>query len=546
MAGAVDMSFSSYSNLELFKLDFPSDDHDLPFSGAIPSSEPCKRLSWGKSPSLGSKELSLGLIAGDLVDGSIGVWNPSFLKRYGAFNRELDCSSFLLNLRSAALCFRLQFWFAFAVFVDKYCLSSSIFVFYRFKFHVLPNGRVDFKIKQFWEKIKNLQFGLSNPDNNPHYSKNESNKWLTRPINVRHFSPSNRFTPASVKKAISAQTESELADLDAISALKESAAIELKEEGNKYVKMGNKHYSEAIKCYTRAINQKALSDTETSILFSNRAHVNLLLGNYGRGLSDSEEAIKLSPANVKDFYRAAKASLSLNKLIEAKAFSEKGLDHNPENEELKKLKKQIDSQISELQQHEAQVSEALKTAKDLVSAIEDRELKIGKATFQKLTGLKKPILDKDHILHWPVLLLYAEVMSSDFIEDFCETDIAEPLPWDKENAYTRDAIELYYEAGSGVCLSKKEIISNFLQGTVASHLETFGYDETDRVKSSPKEISSVGNNRSKWVKVNERRTLDAVLKETNFVIPGIPVFFVVSKRSSFYKDFKSGNWSLPS
>uniref|UniRef100_A0A251TF13 Putative tetratricopeptide repeat (TPR)-like superfamily protein n=1 Tax=Helianthus annuus TaxID=4232 RepID=A0A251TF13_HELAN len=349
-----------------------------------------------------------------------------------------------------------------------------------------------------------------------------------------------------MEKGAEPQTERELADLDAISALKESAAIELKEEGNKYVKMGKKHYQQAINCYTRAINQKALTDTETSILHSNRAHVNLLLGNYGRALSDSEEAIKLSPTNIKAYYRAAKASLSVNKLVEAKAFSEKGLDQDPDNEELKKLKKQIDSQISELQQREAQVSKALKTAKDIMSAIEDRGIKIGKATFQELTGLKKPILDNDHMLHWPVLLLYAEVMSSDFIEDFCETDIAEPLPWDKENAYTRDAIELYYEAGSGVCLSKKEILSNLLQGTAASHIESFGDEDTDAAKSSPKEISSVGNNRSKWVKVNERKTLHAVLKEPNFIIPGIPVFFVVSKKSSFYKDFKSGNWSLPS
>lgn len=43
--------------------------------------------------------------------------------------------------------------------------------------------------------------------------------------------------------------------------------------------------------------------------------------------------------------------------------------------------------------------------------------------YQELTGLKKPILDSNNILHWPVLLLYAEVMSSDFIEDFCETDM---------------------------------------------------------------------------------------------------------------------------
>lgn len=59
----------------------------------------------------------------------------------------------------------------------------------------------------------------------------------------------------------------------------------------------------------------------------------------------------------------------------------------------------------------------------IVSAIEDRNLKIGKASFRELTGLKKPTLDEDKILHWPVVLLYAEVMTSDIIEDFCETDM---------------------------------------------------------------------------------------------------------------------------
>ena len=86
MAGAVDMSFSSSANLEIYKLDFQSDDRNLPLSGAIPSSEPFNRLSWGKSPSSGSEEFSLGLIAGGLVDGNIGIWNPRLLMRYGAVN----------------------------------------------------------------------------------------------------------------------------------------------------------------------------------------------------------------------------------------------------------------------------------------------------------------------------------------------------------------------------------------------------------------------------------------------------------------------------
>lgn len=63
--------------------------------------------------------------------------------------------------------------------------------------------------------------------------------------------------------------------------------------------MGKKHYSDAIDCYTRAIDQKALSNSENSVLFANRAHVNLLLGNYRRALTDAEEAIKLCPSNIK-------------------------------------------------------------------------------------------------------------------------------------------------------------------------------------------------------------------------------------------------------
>ncbi|XP_071716480.1 protein transport protein SEC31 homolog B-like [Rutidosis leptorrhynchoides] len=79
MAGAVDMSFSSSANLEIFQLDFQSDDHTLPLVGSVPSSEPFNRLSWGKSPSPDSEQFALGLIAGGLVDGNIGIWNPSLL-----------------------------------------------------------------------------------------------------------------------------------------------------------------------------------------------------------------------------------------------------------------------------------------------------------------------------------------------------------------------------------------------------------------------------------------------------------------------------------
>ncbi|EYU32923.1 hypothetical protein ABFS83_09G067000 [Erythranthe nasuta] len=346
------------------------------------------------------------------------------------------------------------------------------------------------------------------------------------------------------------QTDEEIFDLQAISALKESSALEFKEKGNEYVKKGKKHYSEAIDCYTKAINQNALSDSEHSILYSNRAHVNLLLGNHRRALQDAEKAIELCQTNVKAHYRAVKASMSLNLLDEAKSYCEKALCQFPDNEELKNLAEKIDSKKSEIERRELEVSQAVAAAKGLFSALEDRRIKLGKAMYQELTGVKKPTLDKSKILHWPVIILYAEVMSSDIIEDFCETDMfsshldimfsesSPPLPWDTENAYTRDAIELYYEANSGVCLSKKEVVSYFLQGTVASKYEDEEADATPRTSLS-------SGNGPKWVRVNERKTLHDILKNPDIVVPGIPAFFVVSKKSSFYKEFKSGNWSTP-
>nr|XP_019707398.1 protein transport protein SEC31 homolog B isoform X2 [Elaeis guineensis] len=85
MAGAVDLSFSSSANLEIFKLDFQSDAHELPIVGACPSAERFNRLSWGR-PGSASEDYPLGLIAGGLGDGSISVWNP--LKLMGSENPD--------------------------------------------------------------------------------------------------------------------------------------------------------------------------------------------------------------------------------------------------------------------------------------------------------------------------------------------------------------------------------------------------------------------------------------------------------------------------
>ncbi|KAG5539120.1 hypothetical protein RHGRI_019614 [Rhododendron griersonianum] len=88
MAGAVDLSFSSSASLEIFELDFRSEDREMPVVGESVSSERFNRLSWGKAPA-GSEGFSLGLVAGGMVDGNIGIWNPLALIRSAATETAL-------------------------------------------------------------------------------------------------------------------------------------------------------------------------------------------------------------------------------------------------------------------------------------------------------------------------------------------------------------------------------------------------------------------------------------------------------------------------
>ncbi|KAK9082908.1 hypothetical protein Scep_029379 [Stephania cephalantha] len=342
------------------------------------------------------------------------------------------------------------------------------------------------------------------------------------------------------------KTEGEKADLAAIAAIKESAALDLKEKGNQYVKMGKKHYSDAIDCYTRALKQKALNDSDHSIILANRAHVNLLLGNYKHALLDAEEAIALSPINIKAHYRATKAAFGLDLLTEASFFCQAGLKQDPHNGELKLIMKQIDSRQSERRKREIEVAKSVAAAKDLVSVIMNRGLRLGKPMYEELSGKRKPMLDKDNVLHWPVVFLYAEVMSSDLIEDFVRLTCSRSAldknrregvsvsPHGKDPTYRREVPNLFFECNLAMLMGKKDVDCWTLEGSGTAWTSGGGLVG-----------DNIGRGPVKYVKVNEKKTLLDVLRHPQLVIPGIPVFYVVSKKSSFYKEFKTGNWSAP-
>ena len=76
---------------------------------------------------------------------------------------------------------------------------------------------------------------------------------------------------------------------------------------------------------------------------------------------------------------------------------------------------------------------------------------------KKPAGNRKPYLDEQALVHWPVLFMYPEPMQMDAVEDVAESDplavhldvmfpadASSSPEWDTEHDYQRDNLQLYY------------------------------------------------------------------------------------------------------
>ncbi len=78
----------------------------------------------------------------------------------------------------------------------------------------------------------------------------------------------------------------------------------VQEQGNKALKTGldakkRFYLREAIKQYTEGLNLACPDAELNSVLYANRAHINLLLGNFRNALQDALAAAKANPTNLK-------------------------------------------------------------------------------------------------------------------------------------------------------------------------------------------------------------------------------------------------------
>ncbi|KAJ3185662.1 hypothetical protein HDU87_000286 [Geranomyces variabilis] len=302
-------------------------------------------------------------------------------------------------------------------------------------------------------------------------------------------------------------------------------ATNFKNQGNEAFQEGKRGFKHAINYYTKGLDQKADDPKLNAILHTNRAAVNLELGNFRKVLNDCAAALTLQPDNVKAYYRSIKALLALDKLDEALDCCERALKVDPHNaaiqvEQAKVVKRQ--ALLAETARARAEREErTIREARELKNAIVSRGITMittnpsAPATTtsshfvhpsQGTHSMRLDTSSDPPTLTVPTVFLYPEHAQSDLIAAFPETDsfqphldtmFEQPAPWDEKREYTPDTCEMYFEA------------RNAADGSV------------------------------RLMRVGSHLTLGSVLAHKDYrVVDGVATFYIVVKGSAFAKSFR--------
>ncbi|GJQ75280.1 putative tetratricopeptide repeat protein [Trypoxylus dichotomus] len=243
-------------------------------------------------------------------------------------------------------------------------------------------------------------------------------------------------------------------------------ATSYKDDGNFNFK--HKNYRLAIIAYTEGIKVKCENPDIEASLLNNRSAAHYFLKNYRSSLRDCELALKINPSYTKAKIRAANCCFAMGHFDKCIEFCDGILDLEPNNKDIlkqrqdamnKKKDKERDSRKKEIL-----LKKTLKEEKVLLDAIKSREINIDSQTdslsiqdlevhFPALVENKVHLDDKNKLV-WPVVFLYPEYQTMDFIQSFPEDDLfvnhvneifANFPDWDIEKKYTPDNVNAYFE-----------------------------------------------------------------------------------------------------
>ncbi|CAE7905412.1 ttc4, partial [Symbiodinium sp. KB8] len=134
----------------------------------------------------------------------------------------------------------------------------------------------------------------------------------------------------------------------------------------------------------------------------------------------------------------------------------------------------------------------------------------------------------DMCIHWPVVILYPANGQSDFVEDWHEAvpfgdmlasllpDDGPAAPWDTEGKYRKSKVDVYYQKRFVKPLPLDEV-----------------WIDADGFTPASSSGGSDGDKTVEMVKVPMDAPLMAPVTAEDYVVPDVPVFFVVVRGSPF-------------
>jgi tetratricopeptide (TPR) repeat protein len=330
-------------------------------------------------------------------------------------------------------------------------------------------------------------------------------------------------------------------------------------KNNKYYEDARKNYTDGLRYARQALLNPTIEEDEeweidldelASTLYSNRAAAELALRNYGSTRSDAARAINYNPKNVKAYYRGAMASLRLRKPEDLLLYSTKGLEIDPENKPLLKLKSQakqlLDQVRAERERDEFKRAKHRAMIEKYKALCQIRNVKVGDSIVSdervKHHVGKADLDPEDGQMRWPVLFLYDQYSTSDLVELYGENDMfVEHLanmfpedgpfaPWDERHEYVASKLAIYVGADAVVPYKTDEDWQVGLGGA----------DESEQHEEKREDLEHLHSfTTDNWIKVSPFKSLNSVLSRDDYVVPGIPMIHIFVSGSETERRFLS-------
>jgi hypothetical protein len=359
--------------------------------------------------------------------------------------------------------------------------------------------------------------------------------------------------------------------VDAIQALieegetAESLAAHWKNKGNelfKKAKTNDTFYKNALRYYSDALAYaiKALElpeaekdaaydmPTMASQILSNRAAVQLELKNYSSCRADSIKALTYDANNVKAMFRAAKASLLLRYPEDAIKYCEAGLALEADNKAMLKIQKDAlalrekvrrENQLKELERKKLRVY-----ADKYRQLCQQRGVQVGPAVIDDervKQYLCKIDLDAEtNQMYWPMLFLYEQYNTSDFVEVVTENDmfiehLANMFP--EEGPFADWDVEKEYMASKLVIFAAAQVVLPYEEAS-DWYVGLCGERESDAAEARRLEREEKHDAATQyWIEVSPFCQLRQLLTHDKYVVPGIPTVNVFVRDSKSHKQF---------